>query len=169
MQRRNNNVITFDATLADCDVGAVGKSHQLAHPKKAKNADIKAPFQLMHGELMGPFIPAAHGDQKYASKITDQFSRWTPVYLYCSKDQALALLQVYVTSMVTLLRSRTVRIRVDKGSEKNVKYFHACSLKTDIKQEFATSNTPQQTGVSERVGRQWSSAKPLDNSSISMQ
>ena len=46
MQRRDGNGITFDGTLADCDVCAVGKSHQLAHPKKAENADIKAPFQL---------------------------------------------------------------------------------------------------------------------------
>ena len=101
IQRRDDNEITFDGTLADCDVCAVGKNHQLTHPQKAKNADIKAPFQLVHGDLMGPFSPAAHGNNKYASKITYEFSRWTAVYLHFSKDQALASLQVYVTSMLT--------------------------------------------------------------------
>ena len=101
MQWRDCNGITFDGILADCGVCAVVKSHQLAHLKKVKNAYIKAPFELVHGDLMGPFTPAAHGGYKYVSKITDQFFRWTAVYLLYSKDQALASLQAYFTSMVT--------------------------------------------------------------------
>ena len=50
---------------------------------------------------MGPFSLAAHGNNKYTSKITDEFSRWTAVYLHFSNDRALASLQVYVTSMLT--------------------------------------------------------------------
>ena len=153
MQRRDGNGITFDGTLADCDVCAVGKSHQLAHPKKAENADIKAPFQLVYADLMGPFAPAAHGGYKYVSKITDHFSRWNAVYLLCSKDQALASLQAYVTSTVIPFSSRIVRFRADKGGEYTGKDFQAYCLETGIKQEFAATNTPQQIGVSERVGR----------------
>ena len=153
MQRRDGNRITFDGTIADCDVCAVGKSHQLAHPKKAENADIKAPFQLVYADLMGPFAPAAHGGYKYVSKITDHFSRWNAVYLLCSKDQALASLQAYVTSTVIPFSSRIVRFRTDKGGEYTGKDFQAYCLETGIKQEFAATNTPQQIGVSERVGR----------------
>ena len=153
MQRRDGNGITFDGTLADCDVCAVGKSHQLAHPKKAENADIKAPFQLVYADLMRPFAPAAHGGHKYVSKITDHFSRWNAVYLLCSKDQALASLQAYVTSTGIPFSSRIVRFRADKGGEYTGKDFQAYCLETGIKQEFAATNTPQQIGVSERVGR----------------
>ena len=153
MQRRDGNGITFDGTLADCDVCAVGKSHQLAHPKKAENADIKVPFQLVYADLMGPFAPAAHGGYKYVSKITDHFSRWNAVYLLCSKDQALASLQAYVTSTVIPFGSRIVRFRADKDGEYTGKDFQAYCLETGIKQEFAATNTPQQIGVSERVGR----------------
>ena len=153
MQRRDSNGITFDGTLADCDVCAVGKSHQLAHPKKAENADIKAPFQLVYADLMGPFAPAAHGGYKYVSKITDHFSRWNAVYLLCSKDQALASLQAYVTSTVIPFSSRIARFRADKGGEYTGKDFQAYCLETGIKQEFAATNTPQQIGESERVGR----------------
>ena len=45
----------FDCSVDHCDVCAVGKSHQLAHPKKAKHADITAPFQMVYGNLMGTF------------------------------------------------------------------------------------------------------------------
>ena len=36
MQRRDGHGITFDGSLADCDVCAMGKGRQLAHPKGQK-------------------------------------------------------------------------------------------------------------------------------------
>ena len=75
MQRHDGNGITFDSNRADCGVCAVGKSQQLAHPKKAQHAGITRPFQLCYGDLMGPFTPEAYGDFKYVSKIKDQFIR----------------------------------------------------------------------------------------------
>ena len=76
MQRPNCNSIPFDGIIADCDVCAVRKGKQLAHPKKAQHAGITRPFQLCSSDLMGPFTPEAHGGFKYVSKITDQFTRW---------------------------------------------------------------------------------------------
>ena len=52
---------------------------------------------------MGPFKSTAHGGYKFVSEITDPFIKWTTVYLPCSKDQALASLQLFVTSTVTPL------------------------------------------------------------------
>ena len=60
MQRHDGNGITFDGTIADCDVCTVGKGQQLAHPKKAQHAGISRPFQLCYGDLMGPFTPEAY-------------------------------------------------------------------------------------------------------------
>ena len=86
------------------------------------------------------------------SKITDQFSRWITAYQLYNKDQALASLQTYVTSMLIPFSSQKFRFRADKGSEYTGKAFQACFLETGIKQEFATTNTPQPTGASKRVG-----------------
>ena len=44
IQRANGNSSTFDSTIVDCDVCAVGKDKQLAHPKKAQHAGITRPF-----------------------------------------------------------------------------------------------------------------------------
>ena len=68
MQRSDGNGVAFDGLIDHCDVCAVKKSHQLAHPKKAKHADIMAPFQL---DLMGPFIPTAREGYEYVNNITD--------------------------------------------------------------------------------------------------
>ena len=70
VQRHDANGVTFDGTIADCDVCAVGKGQQLAHPKKPQHAGITRPFQLCYGDLMGPFTHEAYGGFKYVSKIT---------------------------------------------------------------------------------------------------
>ena len=108
MQRHDGSGVTFDGSIGHCDVCAVGKSDQLAHPKKAKHANITAPFHLVYGDLMDPFKPAARGGYEYVKKITDQFTKWTAVYLLCTKDQALALLQLFVTSTVIPFGSRII-------------------------------------------------------------
>lgn len=47
-------------------------------------------------------------------KITVQFSRWTADYLFSRKDQALASLQAYMSSMVTCCYQYTQQIGVFK-------------------------------------------------------
>ena len=68
MQWHSGRGITFDGTVADDDVCAVGKGQQLAHPKKAQHAGITRPFQLCCGDLMGPFTPEAYRGFKYVSR-----------------------------------------------------------------------------------------------------
>ena len=142
MQRRDGNGVTFDDSIDHSDVCAVGKNHQLAHPKKAKHADITAPFQLDYGDLMSPFKPVAREGYEYVSKITDQFTKWTAVYLLGTKDQALTSLPLFDTSTVIPVGSRIVTWRVDKGGEYTGEEFRAYCQETSITQQFAATNTP---------------------------
>ena len=75
IQRRDGNGVAFDGSIDHCDVCIVGQSHQLAHLKNAKHADIWAPFQLVYGDLMGSSKPAARRGYEYARKIIDQFTK----------------------------------------------------------------------------------------------
>ena len=90
-----NNGVSFDGTVPDCDVCAVGKSHQRAHPKTADQY-VQRPFQLVFTYLMGYFTPEALGGYKYVSKISDEHTRWTEIYLLKSKDSALHAFQSFV-------------------------------------------------------------------------
>ena len=116
-QRGGGNGVAFNGSIDHCDVFAVGKSLLLARPKKAKHADITAPFQLNYGDLMTSLKSATLGGCEYVSKITDPFTKWTGVYLLCTKDQALASLQLFVKSTVIPLGSRIVTWRADMGGE----------------------------------------------------
>ena len=153
MQRRDGNGVAFDGSINHCDVCAVRESHRLAHPKKAKHADITTRFQLVYGDLVGAFKPAARGGYEYVSKTTDQFTKWTAVYLLCTKDQTLASLQLIVTSTAIPFGIRIVTWRADKSVEYTDEDSKAYRQETIITQYFAATSTPQQTGVSERVGR----------------
>ena len=57
MQRRKGNGVTFDGSTDHCDICVVGKSHQLAHPKKAKHADTTVPFRLFMETLWASSNP----------------------------------------------------------------------------------------------------------------
>ena len=114
MNRKKGNRVALDGSIAHCDVCAVGKRHQLAHPRKAKHATINEPFHLVYGDLMGPSKPTAQGGYKSVSKKTNQFTKWTAGYLLCSKKEALASLQLFVTSTVIPLGKRVIGSRADK-------------------------------------------------------
>ena len=66
---------------------------------------------------MGPFTLVTIGGYKYVSKITDECTKWTAVYVLISKNEALKSLQLFVGSMVILFGSRIVCWHADKDGE----------------------------------------------------
>ena len=113
LKKVNNNGVSFDGTVPDCDVCAVGKNRQRSHPKTA-DQHVQYPFQLVFTDIMGQFTPEALGGYKYVSKISDEHTRWTEIYLLTSKDGALHAFQSFVQSMVIPSGVRVERLRADK-------------------------------------------------------
>ena len=138
--------------MPDCDVCVVDKSHQLAHPKTTDHK-AKLLFQLDFADLMGPLTPEALGGYTYITKISDEYTKWTEPYLLKSKHDALSSFQVLVQYVVIPSGFRVQRLRVDKGGEFISKEFQDYCLQTGVSLEYASTNTPQQIGMSERVGR----------------
>ena len=97
----------FEEVVSDCDVCAVGKVKQLAHPKKA-NHKVSQPFQLCYGDLIEPFTPAVMGGYKYISKVLDEYAKWTAVYLLTNNNQALQSLQMFLGLTVIPFGARIV-------------------------------------------------------------
>ena len=116
LKKVNNNGVSFDGNVPDCDVRAVEKSRQRAHPKTA-DQHIQRPFQLVFTDLIGQFIPETLGGYKYVSKISDEHTRWTDVYLLKSKNDALHAFQSIVQSMVISSGVRVERLRADEGGK----------------------------------------------------
>ena len=138
--------------MADCDVCVVGKRHPLAHPKTVDHK-VTLPFQFVSADLMGFLTPEAFGGHKYITKISDEYTKWTAPYLLKSNLDALSSFQVFVEYVVTPSDFCVRRLRVDKGSEFISTEFQDYSIHTGVSLEYASTNTPQQIAVSERVRR----------------
>lgn len=151
LQGIDNNGVDYTNDVTGCSVCAVGKSKQRAHPKRAIY-DITAPMQLVYTDLMGPISPPAIGGFQYVSKFTDHYSRWHELFLIKTKSDAVATLKLYNSTLSVSVGRRVERLRSDKGGEYTGKAFTQACNDAAIKQEFTSTNTPQQNGVSERDG-----------------
>ncbi|CAM9955416.1 unnamed protein product, partial [Ascophyllum nodosum] len=75
------------------------------------------------------------------------------IYLLRSKDYALSSFQPFGQSNVIPSGSRTEWDRADKGGEYINNEYKVYCLQTGLSLEYASTNTPQEITMSERVGR----------------
>ena len=101
---------------------------------------------------MGHFTLEALGGYKYLSKISDEHTRWTEIYLLTSKDGALHAFQSFVQSMVIPSGVRVERLRENKEGEFIGNDFKDYCTQTDVLLEWAITKTRQKMVMSERVG-----------------
>ena len=129
-----------------------GKSSQKPHPKHAKN-DVTQPFRLVTIDVQGQLRPVALGGFKFLSKIIDQFTKWSEVFLLKAKSDVVDSLQLYNQHTVIPSGYRLGRVKRDRGGEFSVNAFRQYGREVGVRLEFAATNTPQQIGANERVGR----------------
>lgn len=135
---------TFKGSMTPCKTCALRKSSQLKHPKTS-TIKTSAPLELIYTDLAGSFKPSALDGSNYISKFTDHHTRFKAAYPIRSKIKPWKRLMP--------LGLRIQRLRCDKGGEYTANYYRDFCKETGIIQEFASTNTPQQNGISERDGR----------------
>ncbi|GKB22264.1 putative ribonuclease H-like domain-containing protein [Tanacetum coccineum] len=89
----------------------------------------------------------------YCLVVTDDFSRFSWVFIIASKDETSEILKTLITGIENLIDLRVKVIRCDNRTEfKNMVMNQFCEMK-GIKREFSVARTPQQNGVAERKNR----------------
>ena len=71
LRRMPGSEVDYNGDIKACDVCAVGKSKQQAHPKQS-TYDVQHVLQIVTVKLMGPIKPAALGGYSYVIKFVDQ-------------------------------------------------------------------------------------------------
>ena len=151
LRRKEGNRVEYTGTVSDCDICALSKRRQQAHPKKSTRMTTR-PMQLIYTNLMGPFTPPAKCGYKYVSK-SDDYSRMKEVYLLRSKSEAAESLHQYNMTVAVPIGLRIEIVRCDKGGEYIGIEFKTLCANAGINVEYTATNTPQQNGVSERDGQ----------------
>ena len=152
LRRKEGNGVEYTGTVSGCDICALSKSRQQAHPKKSTRTTTR-PIQLVYTDRMRPFTPPTKGGYPYASKFTDDYSRMKEVYLLRNKPEAAESLQQYKMTVAVPLGLRIEIVRCDKGGEYIGNKFKTLRVNVGINIEYTATNTPQQNGVSERDGQ----------------
>ena len=70
LRKPAGNGVDYNVDIKACDVCAVGKSKQQAHPRQA-TCDVQRAFQLVTVDTMGPISPQALGGYNYITKVVD--------------------------------------------------------------------------------------------------
>ena len=140
----------YRGTFSPYDICSVEKSKQRNHPKHTDHG-VHAPSTLVFADLIGLISPPTIGGHKCVRKFTDEFTKWKEVYLITWKSQAVE--RLFVQSLAIPMGFRLQRFRSDRGTEYQAGYFQKYRFNTGNRQEFTSTNIPQQNRVSERDGR----------------
>nr|GEW51278.1 hypothetical protein [Tanacetum cinerariifolium] len=135
-----------------CVVCKKGKKYRASCKSKPVSSIDQPPFRL-HMDLFGPTFVKSLSKKSYCLVITDDYSRFTWVFFFASKDETTPILKTFITGLENQLSLKVKVIISDNGTEfKNSDLTQFCGLK-GIKREFSVPRTPQQNGIAERKNK----------------
>nr|GEY32150.1 putative ribonuclease H-like domain-containing protein [Tanacetum cinerariifolium] len=128
------------------------KQHRASYKTKPVSS-ASQPLQRLHMDLFGPTFIKSLNKKSYCLVVTDDYSRFTWVFLLATKDKISPILKTFITGIENQLSLKVKIIRSDNGTEfKNNDLNQFCGMK-GIKREFSVPRTPQQNRIAERKNR----------------
>ncbi|GKA52441.1 ribonuclease H-like domain-containing protein [Tanacetum coccineum] len=118
-----------------------GKQHKASCKSKIHNS-ITQPLFMLHIDLFGPTFVSSLMNKKYCLVVTDDYSRFTWVFILATKDETSGILKRFLTETKNLVDKKVKIIRCDNGTEfKNRVMSEFCEEK-GITKEFSIARTP---------------------------
>nr|GEV31094.1 hypothetical protein [Tanacetum cinerariifolium] len=119
-----------------------GKQHRASCKTKLASS-VDQPLFRLYMDLFRPTFVKSLNKKSYCLVITDDYSRFTWVFLLATKDETTPILKTFLTGLENQLSLKVKVIRSDNGTEfKNFVLYQLCGLK-GIKREFNVPRTPQ--------------------------
>nr|GEZ84852.1 uncharacterized mitochondrial protein AtMg00810-like [Tanacetum cinerariifolium] len=126
-----------------------GKSKRASHPPKPV-LNSRQRLHLLHMDLCGPMSIASINGKRYVLVIVDDYSRYTWVHFLRSKDEAPALIIMFLKRITVLLQSPIIIIRTDNNTEFKNQVLKEYFDTVGISHQMSSVRTPQQNGVNDR-------------------
>ena len=107
-------------------------------------------LELIHTDVCDNKDHLTRGGKRYFITFTDDYSKYTYVYLLRTKDEAFEKFKIFKEEVENMLGKRIRRIRSDRGGEYRLnEYSKFCETHGIIREELAP-NSPPKNGVMER-------------------
>jgi transposase InsO family protein len=111
------------------------------------------PGQLLHMDTVGPSRVRSMGGKWYVLVIVDDYSRYSWVFFWESKDQVFKHFRLLALRLNNEHPNCLKAIRSDNGAEFRNASFDEFCFEHGIDQQFSALHIPQQNGVVERKNR----------------
>nr|GFC70645.1 putative ribonuclease H-like domain-containing protein [Tanacetum cinerariifolium] len=132
-----------------CSACEQGKIHRKHHKSKTSFASNK-PLYFLHMDLCGLIRVESINGKGYVLVVVDNYSRYTWVFFFHSKDEASEVIISFIKKTQVNLQLQVQRVRTDNGTEFKNKTLAKFFDEVGITQRFSAARTPQQNGVVER-------------------
>nr|GEX01594.1 hypothetical protein [Tanacetum cinerariifolium] len=124
-----------------CSTCEQGKIHRKHHKSKTAFSSIK-PLYLLHLDLCGPMRVESINGKRYVLVVVDDYSRYTWVFFFHSKDEASDVIISFIKKTQVNLQLQVQRIRTDNGTEFKNKTLAKIFDEVGITQQFSAVRTP---------------------------
>nr|GEW94387.1 hypothetical protein [Tanacetum cinerariifolium] len=133
-----------------CLACAMGKSKKKSHKPKSKDTNQEKLY-LLHMDLCGPMRVEIVNGKKYILVIVDDYSRFTWVKCWRSKDKASDFIIKFLKMIQGRLKVPVRRIRTDNKTEFVNQTLREYYEEVGISHETSVARSPQQNDVIERL------------------
>ncbi|TYZ61547.1 hypothetical protein PybrP1_003632 [[Pythium] brassicae (nom. inval.)] len=108
-----------------------------------------SPFEIVHGDVMGPMNSVSKGGARFVLTFIDDFSRCVFVYLIVLKALVFDRFLEFKRMVETQFGIKVKRIRTDNGTEIVNKRFNALCASSGIIRQTSAPYSPPKNGLAE--------------------
>ena len=107
----------------------------------------------VHTDLWGPSPVQTGGHSRYYASFTDDYTRYTQLYLQKTKSDTFDSYQAYEAWLSTQFDTKIKRLRSDRGGEYMSNEFTKYLKSKGTERRVTVHDTPEHNGVAERLNR----------------
>ena len=132
-----------------CESCVYAKATRKPVPKTCKGERAKKFGEEVHSDLWGPAPIETKGGRRYYVTFIDDYTRFTHLYLLCTKDEAFEAYQQFEAWSKNQLKAQICVLHSDRGGQYLGKEFTAYLKSKGTVQKLMVHHTPQHNGVTE--------------------
>ena len=146
-------VLTGNIKDFECCVCKIAKACHKSVPKIREGERAVEFGGEIHSDLWGPACKATFGGQLYYISFTDDWSRWTTIYLLANKSDTFDAYKTFVAWVETQFMKKIKILHSDPGGEYLSEEFTSFLNKKGTEHKLTVHDTPEENGVAEQLNR----------------
>ena len=143
----------FSSLLSlNCESCQFAKHHRLSYSPRV-NKRARAPFELVHSDVLGPCPVVSPTGFRYFVTFVDDYSRITWLYLKKNCSELFSQFRAFCVEIYTQFHVYVQNLRSDNAKEYVSEQFQSFMLQHGILHQTSCVDTPAQNGVAKRKNR----------------